>query len=245
MITDVELKEIVSDLDVLGDRSDEIDVRKEGNLVQSTVLELKKIIREKNLKALSAPQIGIKKRILVMNYSGDLRTYINPLIYKAEGLTLSRESCSSIPNKSFIRPRNDVIEVTYQTPLGKVESCKLIGQSAYVFQHQVDHLDGLLLTDVGLEVEKDFDEATDEEREEIVKMYLDSLDIKTAEINKEIQEDPELKKIKDATDFLTKVKTGEVKVEFNEIPKEEAEKMIKESEKKNGRKAVKRRNTTD
>ena len=76
-------------------------------------------------------------------------------------------------------------------------------------------------------------------------MYLDSLDIKTAEINKEIQEDPELKKIKDATDFLTKVKTGEVKVEFNEIPKEEAEKMIKESEKKNGRKTAKRRNTTD
>lgn len=245
MITDVELKEVISDLDSLGDRSDEIDIRKEGNLVQSTVLELKKIIREKNLKALSAPQIGVKKRILVMNYSGDLRTYINPLIYKAEGLTLSRETCTSIPNKSFIRPRNDVIEVTYQTPLGKVESCKLVGQSAYVFQHQVDHLDGLLLTDVGLEVEKDFDEATDEEREEIVKMYLDSLDIKTAEINKEIQEDPELKKIKDATDFLTKVRTGEVEVEFNEIPEEEAKKIIEESEKKNGRKAARKRRTTD
>jgi hypothetical protein len=101
-----------------------------------------------------------------------------------------------------------------------------MGVAAKVFQHEMDHLDGLLLSDIGLEIDEMFDNATEEERMEVINMYLDSLDIKQKEIDKEIQEDEELKKISDGIDFMTKVQKGEVQLQAvpnEEIAREETE----------------------
>ena len=207
--------DIITDVEKLGYRVDEVDTRKQSKLVQDTVLKLKNTIREKGLNALSAPQIGENIRVFCVSFDGgkNIKSFINPIMSKCEGFELSRETCSSIPNKTFIRPRFNKIEVMYQTPLGKVESTRLVGMAARVFQHQIDHLDGLLLSDVGLEVDDDFFNATNEERAEIIKMYLDSLDIKEKEIKKEIEDDKELKAQADAMKFMESVASGETKVE--------------------------------
>ena len=207
------MNEIITDLEKLSERSDEIDVAKQGKLVQETNIKLKTIIKEQGLTALSAPAIGIAYRIFVIKFGDKLKCFINPMIQKAEGLELSREKCSSIPDKEFIRPRNNKIHVIYSTPLGKIESVMLAGKAATVFQHEMDHLDGLLISDVGLEIDKDFDEATEEERLEVINMYLDSLDIKRKEIEKEIENTPELKQLSDAIDFMEAVQTGKVDIE--------------------------------
>lgn len=204
------IREIVTDAEKLGYRSDEIDILKDNKEMRDIIVCLKDIIREKNLTSLSAPQIGFYKRIFVINFNGNLRSFINPIITKAKGIQLSRETCSSIPGKSFVRPRNPDIEVTYQTPLGRSESKPFVGASAIVFQHALDHLDGLLLSDIGLELTEDYDTATEDEKSELINMYLDSLDIKTKTANKEIAEDKELKQMSDAIDFITKVQKGEV-----------------------------------
>ena len=207
------MNEIITDLEKLSERSDEIDVAKQGKLVQETNIKLKTIIKEQGLTALSAPAIGIAYRIFVIKFGDKLKCFINPMIQKAEGLELSREKCSSIPDKEFIRPRNNKIHVIYSTPLGKIESVMLAGKAATVFQHEMDHLDGLLISDVGLEIDKDFDEATEEERLEVINMYLDSLDIKRKEIEKAIENTPELKQLSDAIDFMEAVQTGKVDIE--------------------------------
>lgn len=206
------MKDIILDEEKLSARSEEIDVRKDGKLAQQIVCELKEVIREKNLSSLSAPQIGYEKRIFVINFNGDLKSFVNPMISTAKGFELSREECSSLPNKTYIRPRNNDIISYYQTPLGKTESRQFVGLAAKVFQHCVDHLDGLLLKDVGLEIDDDYDNATQEERDKIIDMYLDSLDIKKKEIDKEISEDKELKQLSDAIDFIEKAQKGEVKL---------------------------------
>lgn len=204
------MKDIILDKEKLGIRSDEIDVRKDGTLLQATVIDLKEIIREKNLKGLSAPQIGVPIRVFCINFGETVKTFVNPTITKATGLTLSREKCSCQPDREFIRPRNPEIEVIYQTPLGKIESKKLVGMAACVFQHQLDHLDGLLLSDVGMEIFDEYDKATEDERAELIKTYLDSLDIKQKELEKEVDEDETLSKTRDAIKFLEKVQKGEV-----------------------------------
>jgi peptide deformylase len=51
----------------------------------------------------------------------------------------------------------------YQKPAGAIETRQLVGLAAIVFQHEVDHLEGLLLSDVGLEIDSDFENATEEE----------------------------------------------------------------------------------
>jgi peptide deformylase len=218
--------DIIFDIEKLSIRADEIDVRKENKEVRDITVALKNAVREHNLTSLSANQIGFTKRVFVINFNGDIRTFINPVITQVKGFELSRETCSSIPDKTFIRPRHNDIMVMYQTPLGKIESKQFMGVAAKVFQHEMDHLDGLLLSDIGLEIDEMFDNATEEERMEVINMYLDSLDIKQKEIDKEIQEDEELKKISDGIDFMTKVQKGEVQLQAvpnEEIAREETE----------------------
>ena len=213
--------EIITDLEKLGDRAEEVDVKKDNKTVKEIVLELKKTIRENNLTSLSAPQIGYNKRIFVINYNGDLRTYINPVLAELNDLRIVKEKCTSIPDKTFLIPRHSKIKVMYQTPMGKIESCQLIGVAASKFQHLLDHLEGMLVSDIGLEVDERFDNASDEEKEEVIKAYIDSLDIKLKEIKKDIEEDKDLMQMSKAIEFIEKKNKGEIQFERVEEEKKD------------------------
>lgn len=228
------VKAIITDAENLSAMAQEIDPKKQGALVQEITLALKNTIRANKLTALSAPAIGYPYRIFCVSFNkgADIRTFVNPIIAGADGMTLSRETCTSIPDKTYIRIRNSKITLLYMSPLGKPESREIAGYSAYVIQHEVDHINGLLLSDVGLEIDEMYDKATDEERLEVINAYLDALDIKQKQLETEIKNDTELKKINDAIDFMTAANNGEVETEFVTISKEEAEK-IKEHAKNN------------
>lgn len=216
-------REIIADYDKLSIRCDEIDVRKENNLMREITVALKDTMKEKDIVALSAPQIGYDKRIFVMNFSGEYKTFINPIITRAENFTLSQESCHSIPDKTYIRPRHNSIYITYQTPLGKIESRQLIGIAAILFQHHIDHLDGLLLNDVGFEVTDKYENASDKEKAKMLKEYKESLDLKSNELKETIENDETLKKMSDAIDFMTAVQKGEVTVKQEQVNVERKE----------------------
>ena len=208
-------KEIITDEIALSERAEEIDTLHESQLLQEIVKYLKRTLRKRDdLFALSAPAIGYNKRVFCMKFEDDqIKTFINPIIesYSPSGMQLSREKCSSLPGKEYIRVRNNDIRVMYQRPTGEAESNRLLGKAALVFQHEMDHLEGVLISDIGLEIIPEFDEATDEERAEVIREYLDSLDIRLKKTNEEIQTDPDLKQIDDATRFMTGILTGEIK----------------------------------
>ena len=214
---DKHVKDILTDVEKLSDWCVEIDARKDGKLLQEIVLSLKATMRHNNLTSLTAPQIGYNKRVFCIKFGDtDYRTFVNPMIENNTAFQFSRERCSSIPGKDFIIPRFGNVKVFFTTPLGKVESCRLAGMSAFVLQHCVDHLNGMLLSDIGLEVDELFDEATDEDRAEILKMYADSLDIRQKQLEEEMLNNPELKQVNDAVKFINSVKLGETKLESSE-----------------------------
>ena len=197
----------------LSKRVDEIDPRTESKLQRDITKALKDTLTANKLTALSAPAINEEKRIFVINFREEIKTFINPIIVQAKGMELSMETCSSIPGKRFLVPRNNDIMVVYQRPMGKIEQRQLIGRAAFVFQHELQHLDGLLISDIGLEIDDDVDTASEEEKDEVIQAYLESLDIRRNEINEEIQTDPELKQLSDGIDFMTSVYTGKTKIE--------------------------------
>lgn len=202
-------------------RADEINTITDSELKSEIVTALKKTIKKNNLTSLSAPAIGYDKRIFCIKFKEEIKTFINPVIIQCKGLELSREKCSSIPNKEFIIPRNNDVTITYQRPLGQIETRQLVGIGAFIVQHEIQHLDGILISDIGLEIDEDWDKATEEEREEILNLYLDSLDIKQKDLDKEIEENPELKQMSDAIDFMTSVYKGETQLEYDNIKKED------------------------
>lgn len=223
--------DIITDYNKLSERCDEFDLTKKNNEAQEIIVKLKQIIRsDETIAGLSAIQIGYNKRIICINFNGDIRTFINPIIEKAEGLELSRESCHSIPGKEYIRIRQNKITVTYQTPLAKIETVELAGMAARVMQHHIDHLDGLLISDVGLEVDEDWDNATDEERQEVIDYYIDSLDLRAKEISKEIAEDKDATQLSNAIKFMNSVREGKTKIEQLPLTDEEL-KVIEEYKK--------------
>lgn len=213
-IKDIITIEKLEDEIKLGERSVEIDTKIQAAELRDIVKNIKAVMRDKNIKSLSAPALGYQRRIFCLDYSDlEIKTYVNPVIAQAKGLQLSIESCTSIPGKRYMRPRNNDIMVIYQTPTGKIEQRQLIGLAAIVFQHEMDHLDGILLNDVGIEVADDYEDWPDHLKEEFAKEYLDSLDLLNKELQQEIDNDEDLKKIEDATEFITKVYEGEVKLE--------------------------------
>lgn len=197
----------------LSKRVDEIDPRTESKLQRDITKALKDTLNANKLTALSAPAIGEEKRIFVINFREEIKTFINPIIVQAKGMELNLETCSSIPGKRFLVPRNNDIMVVYQRPMGKIEQRQLIGRAAFVFQHELQHLDGLLISDIGLEIDDDFDNASEEEKNEVIQAYLESLDIRRNELHEEIQATPELKQLSDGIDFMTSVYTGKTKIE--------------------------------
>ena len=222
------VKEIITDYDKLSERCMEFDLTKGNKEAQQIILELKNTIRaNKNMLGLSANQIGHDKRIICLNFNGDIRTFINPIITNAVGFELSRETCNSIPGKTYIRTRNNKVSITYQTPLGKIESTDLVGVASTVFQHHLDHLDGLLLSDVGLEIDEEFDNAPIEEREAVIDMYLDSLDLTGKQLQEEVENDEEGKQLIDAIKFIDSVNSGETVIESIPLTEEEIEELKK------------------
>jgi len=207
---DKNLKEIITDEVALSNWAVEIDTRKEGKLLQEIVLALKATMREHNLVSLTAPQIGYDRRVICMKFGDkDYRTFVNPMIENNSNFQFVRETCSSIPGKTFIMPRFNKVSLFFTTPLGKVESTKLVGFSAWKFQHCIDHLNGMMTSDIGLEIDELYDNATDEERAEVLQMYAESLDIRQKALAEEIKQDEELSQIEDAAKFIISVKSGE------------------------------------
>lgn len=199
----------------LSERSMEIDTKNQAIEMREIISALKDTIREKELKYLSAPSIGYQRRIFAINFNDlEIKTFINPVIASSKGLQLSKEASNVIPGKLYIRPRNSEINVMYQRPTGQPESRKLVGLSAVVFQQCMDDLDGILLSDIGLEIDDDWDKLTEEEKQEIIGAYLDSLDLRQKELQNEIDTDEELHEIDRAIDFMTSVYKGETELKF-------------------------------
>lgn len=214
---------LIFDLDELRERVDEVNPIDAQETVKALTAKLKKY---DSLYALCAPQIGIKERVIVFKYNkGKLyKEYINPRIFKAEDYHLVREKDISSPEKEFISPRPGKIFIEYQTQDAKPETDVLKDNAAEVFDRMMHYLDGITLEDYGLEVIEGFDEAPEEDRQEVIDMYLKSLKTKEEELNKEIERDEDAKRLKGAIDFMAAAEAG--KIQFEDIPENELNKNL-------------------
>ena len=207
---------IERDISKLSDRAEEVSFQRDGNLIKQIIADLKQTILDYNLLSLSAPQLGYNKRIFVLNFSGDLRAFVNPYIKERKGLKLYREKDISLPDKEYFIARNEEIVAIYQTALGKVESNKFLDTAGELFQFEVDHLDGVLLQDYGLEVIDGFDALSAEAKQEVLKYYVDYLKELEQSFNKDIQSNAGAKQLQDAIDFTNGILNGTVKLATKE-----------------------------
>ena len=209
--------EYITNIDELSDSSVEVDFDTDKKRISEIVEKLKYRISKDNLIAISAPQIGEKVRIFCIRFTtkqngktfDKVHTFVNPVIVGMKGFVLDREKDISLPDREFIIARNNDINVMFQTEKGESVEHKFSGKIAAFIQLMVDHLDGILLTDMGLEIDHLFDEATEEERNELLKAYTEWIIDYQEKLTKDIAEDEELSSMNDAIKFIQSVRSGE------------------------------------
>jgi peptide deformylase len=108
-------------------------------------LELMKIMNENNGIGLAANQIGKMHRVFVMRGDPENLVCFNPrIVHMEEEQILLEEGCLSYPNLLVKIKRPKKIRVRFQTPTGNVVTKVFDGLTARVFQHEIDHLNGIL-----------------------------------------------------------------------------------------------------
>lgn len=111
---------------------------------------------------LAAPQVGVSQRIIVVDLGEVPVVLINPVIQGAQGEEIDVEGCLSIPERWVYVKRAAEIEVTGQNEKGKPVRLTAEGYFARALQHEIDHLDGILMLDRSLG-EAEFEDLEEEE----------------------------------------------------------------------------------
>lgn len=118
---------------------------------------------------LAAPQIGISKRIVVIDADDSgLLELVNPAIVASEGEEVDIEGCLSVPKTYGEVKRAARVKVVAQNRLGERIEIEAEGLLARALQHEIDHLHGILFIDRAIRILPSDDEIdeTDEEMEE-------------------------------------------------------------------------------
>jgi len=100
---------------------------------------------------LAAPQVGILRRIAVVDITTDhsgLLELVNPTITETEGSQTGREGCLSLPGRQAVVTRPMKVKVQYQNRKGEWFELETEGLEARAICHELDHLDGRLYIDV-------------------------------------------------------------------------------------------------
>ena len=96
---------------------------------------------------LAAPQVGVSKRVVVIDVGEGLYELINPEIVKREGKVLGSEGCLSVPDYEGEVERSEYVECEFTDKTGQRMLLSASGLLAICIQHELDHLDGHLYTD--------------------------------------------------------------------------------------------------
>ena len=103
---------------------------------------------------LAAPQVGVSRRLLVMDISNpeadggtSLTAFVNPEIVEARGRITWEEGCLSFPGLTVEIERAEWVRVRAQDAAGEVFETEAAGLPAVCLQHEIDHLDGTVILD--------------------------------------------------------------------------------------------------
>lgn len=96
---------------------------------------------------LAAPQVGILKRVCIVEYDNRLYELVNPVLLKSRGKCIDNEGCLSVPGYRGLVERPQTVDVEYYDRQGVKRVQHAEGYFARVFLHEMDHLDGILFSD--------------------------------------------------------------------------------------------------
>ena len=134
---------------ILREKCEDISDTPENREIIKSLIETQQSI--KTSVGLALPQINYKLNGFISLIDGKQQVVLNPRIKKYRGEQLSSEGCLSIPLDKFEQSpyinRNDIIEIEYFDQEFRKQTRRLRKFESVVFQHEFDHLQGILFID--------------------------------------------------------------------------------------------------
>ena len=116
--------------------------------------DMKDTVKKEQGAGLAAPQVGVLRRVVVVDVEEGYFEFINPVIVSQKGEQTGWEGCLSVRGKSGIVSRPMKVKLAYQDRNGEKYLLQAKGFFARAIFHELDHLDGILYIDKATHIEK-------------------------------------------------------------------------------------------
>ena len=137
---------IVTNIDKLHKKSEPVDVKDISRAFSQ--LLTRTIHQRKGAVGFAGNQVGLKENVFCVLVDGKWRLFANAkIIRKSWRKSAGMEECLSLPNKKFEVKRYNKITIKYQDAKGETLKESFEGFNARVVQHEIDHLNGVLISD--------------------------------------------------------------------------------------------------
>lgn len=124
-----------------------VEVPRITKKISKLIDDMLETMYEANGVGLAAPQVGVGQRIIVLDVGEGPICLVNPVMVESAGEDIDVEGCLSIPERWVYVKRAEEVEVTGLNEKGKPVRIKAEGYLARALQHEIDHLDGILMLD--------------------------------------------------------------------------------------------------
>ena len=128
------------------------DVKNFNSELWSMLDDMKETVRAERGAGLAAPQIGISKRVVVIDVEEGYFEMVNPVILSAKGEQTGPEGCLSVKGKQGTVTRPYKVKAEYRDRNGRKHKLTAEGFFARAVCNELDHLDGILYTDKAVEL---------------------------------------------------------------------------------------------
>jgi len=122
-------------------------VGKVDNTIRHLIKKMSKIMYSRKGIGLAAPQVGTLDRVIIADIGEGLISMINPEILTGFGEDYLEEGCLSLPETTVNVKRQQFVFVRYLDKNEKEKETEIVGLTARVVQHEIDHLNGVLIID--------------------------------------------------------------------------------------------------
>ena len=110
--------------------------------------DMAETLKEANGVGLAAPQVGILRRVVIVDVGDEIVELVNPTLVETDGEQIGAEGCLSVPGKYGLVKRPYYAKVKAQDRYGEWFEAEGEGIIARCFCHELDHLDGIVYTEV-------------------------------------------------------------------------------------------------
>lgn len=244
--------DIITELATLSEPSEQLTfIDKEGSHKeegQKIISEIRDAMeKDPTILALSAPQLGIKKRIFGVRFEDKIKIFINPVVTKKSDVKIGIETCASMPGKEILIARPESVTAIYTNEDFVYEDNKFTGYAARIFDQQENILNGVMPNELGLvsDIEEDgsFSELPEEDVAKVLEIYKQFIAAKSASMAKAISEDETLKSSYKQMKFAEDVINGRTQVIEN--PNDEKKPFGNRKQRRALAKTIKRANSKD